>query len=144
MRREVTHNAFQRSRWVNPNPNYLLPDAHHDNFLDSAMAKEGYEPLPTSPVDYVDPSDSAIRKRSRSPLKQNWSKTRSVSPTQRRLHHELAADPRFHVPTPAPWKRVALLLFLAFLFYLAFSIRKVVQEPVKPKVVHAQRCAALA
>jgi len=34
------------------------------------------------------------------------------------------SDPRFRVRTPSPFVRAALLLFIAFLFWLAFSLRK--------------------
>ncbi|KAF8068073.1 hypothetical protein FPV67DRAFT_1494802 [Lyophyllum atratum] len=35
----------------------------------------------------------------------------------------LPVDPRFQRPTPSPWSRAALLLLLAFLFWLAFRLR---------------------
>ncbi|KAH0578830.1 hypothetical protein H2248_003027 [Termitomyces sp. 'cryptogamus'] len=31
-------------------------------------------------------------------------------------------DPRFERPTPSPWARAALLIFTAFLFWLAFRV----------------------
>ncbi|KAF8157250.1 hypothetical protein B0H34DRAFT_675558 [Crassisporium funariophilum] len=34
------------------------------------------------------------------------------------------SDPRFHQPTPSPYARAALLLFMFFLFWLAFAMRK--------------------
>ena len=34
------------------------------------------------------------------------------------------SDPRFRVRTPSPFVRAALLLFIAFLFWLAFTLRK--------------------
>ena len=34
------------------------------------------------------------------------------------------SDPRFHQPTPSPWIRAGLLLFTAFLFWLAFDMRR--------------------
>ncbi|KAF5383047.1 hypothetical protein D9615_004791 [Tricholomella constricta] len=33
-------------------------------------------------------------------------------------------DPRFHQPTPSPLSRAALLIFLAFMFWLAFHMRQ--------------------
>lgn len=33
-------------------------------------------------------------------------------------------DPRFDRPTPSPYARAALLIFMAFLFWLAFALRK--------------------
>ena len=32
-------------------------------------------------------------------------------------------DPRFDMPTPPRWQRVALLLFIAFLFWLTYRLR---------------------
>lgn len=55
---------------------------------------------------------------------------------------ELPVDPRFHQPTPAPWKRAALLLFLFFLFWLAFSMRKDLWNK-KPEVIYAKRYASV-
>ncbi|KAJ3501912.1 hypothetical protein NLJ89_g9127 [Agrocybe chaxingu] len=34
------------------------------------------------------------------------------------------SDPRFRVRTPSPWARAALLLFMFFLFWLAFHMRR--------------------
>ncbi|KAF8198461.1 hypothetical protein BJ912DRAFT_26719 [Pholiota molesta] len=36
------------------------------------------------------------------------------------------SDPRFRVRTPSPFARAALLIFVAFLFWLAFSMRKAI------------------
>ncbi len=55
---------------------------------------------------------------------------------QPRLQYPI--DPRFHQPTPAPWKRVALLAFVGVMFWLAFSMRKKAWER-KNKVVFAKR-----
>ncbi|KAJ7083440.1 hypothetical protein C8R44DRAFT_822443 [Mycena epipterygia] len=46
------------------------------------------------------------------------------------------ADPRFIQPTPSIWKRAGLLLFIVFLFWLAFQFKAVKSTP---KVVHASR-----
>lgn len=46
-------------------------------------------------------------------------------------------DPRFDLPVPAHWKRAALIIFLCFLFWLAFHIPRPSQQP--PQVVHATR-----
>ncbi|KAJ7136199.1 hypothetical protein C8R46DRAFT_1138200 [Mycena filopes] len=48
-----------------------------------------------------------------------------------------AVDPRFIMPTPAPWKRAALLLLLGFCFWLAFQIKG--HRVGKANVVHASR-----
>ncbi|KAJ7510640.1 hypothetical protein B0H11DRAFT_1955584 [Mycena galericulata] len=45
-------------------------------------------------------------------------------------------DPRFIQPTPSPWKRAGLLLFIIFLFWLAFQFKGYHD---KPKVIHASR-----
>ncbi|KAF8327998.1 hypothetical protein F5887DRAFT_898295 [Amanita rubescens] len=34
------------------------------------------------------------------------------------------ADTRFHQPTPSPYARAALLIFIVFMFWLAFAMRK--------------------
>ncbi|KAL6301506.1 hypothetical protein BKA93DRAFT_818936 [Sparassis latifolia] len=52
------------------------------------------------------------------------------------LSERLSRDPRFNPPTPSVWKRVALLIFVVVLFWLAFSMRA---QHRKPAVVHAQR-----
>ncbi|KAH7921656.1 hypothetical protein BV22DRAFT_1198022 [Leucogyrophana mollusca] len=46
-------------------------------------------------------------------------------------------DPRFNRQSPSWWKRVALLSFIAFLFWLAFTLRP--SRNVEPKVIHASR-----
>ncbi|KAF8881765.1 hypothetical protein BD779DRAFT_1388625, partial [Infundibulicybe gibba] len=46
-------------------------------------------------------------------------------------------DPRFHQPTPSRYTRAALLIFTAFLFWLAVTLRNASNKPVK--VVHANR-----
>jgi hypothetical protein len=52
----------------------------------------------------------------------------------------VAPDPRFYQPTPSPFKRAALLIFIGFLFWLAFSLRKSVWAAGgAPRVVHANR-----
>ncbi|KAI0031726.1 hypothetical protein K488DRAFT_86516 [Vararia minispora EC-137] len=43
----------------------------------------------------------------------------------RRLHALTAADPRFNPPTPAAWKRVALVAFVVFMFFLTFYLRPI-------------------
>ncbi|KAF8998858.1 hypothetical protein BDQ17DRAFT_1190283, partial [Cyathus striatus] len=44
---------------------------------------------------------------------------------------------RFDQPTPSPWKRVALLLFIGFLFWLTYNIRGLRNK--KPEIVYASR-----
>ncbi|KAJ7626944.1 hypothetical protein FB45DRAFT_795185, partial [Roridomyces roridus] len=45
-------------------------------------------------------------------------------------------DPRFVRPTPSVWKRAGLLIFVIFLFWLAFQLQT---HNRKPKVIHANR-----
>ncbi|KAG2064201.1 hypothetical protein BDR04DRAFT_1035926 [Suillus decipiens] len=49
---------------------------------------------------------------------------------------QLHADPRFNRPAPSLWKRIALLLVTAFLFWAAFKLQ---YQRSKPKVIHAER-----
>ena len=85
-----------------------------------------YERLPTSPDPAADPnSDSESEPENEQP-----------APTQ-------MIDPRFVRPRVAPWKRVALLAFVALLFWLAFSMRWMVQkarQQQQQQVLHAKRC----
>lgn len=57
---------------------------------------------------------------------------------QQRLARTLNADPRFQQPTPAWWKRAALVLFVVVLFWLAVSLRNA-RKATPTKVVHASR-----
>lgn len=78
-------------------------------------------------------------------------KSSSASPTSRyrqrpaptsdinELHARLRADPRFNPPPPSPWKRAALILFVVFLLWFAYTLRKPLMAPFEPKVVHARR-----
>ncbi|PIL32353.1 hypothetical protein GSI_05599 [Ganoderma sinense ZZ0214-1] len=59
----------------------------------------------------------------------------------RELHRRLAQDPRFNPPTPSPWKRIALIVFLISLLYLGLKLRlNAIQKlETEPSVVHANR-----
>ncbi|KAG6330672.1 hypothetical protein ID866_8415 [Astraeus odoratus] len=46
-------------------------------------------------------------------------------------------DPRFNRPPPAAWKRIALILFIVFLFWLSYSLRP--KKTAKPEVIYASR-----
>lgn len=85
-----------------------------------------YERLATSPTA---PSD----------LKRRTSHDEPTSDIHE-LHRRLEADPRFNPPTPSAWKRVALILFLLFVFWFGFKLRTSVSPAAAPKVVHASRC----
>jgi len=61
------------------------------------------------------------------------SRSRSQSPEPRE-------DPRFHRPTPSPFKRLGLLLLLFFLFWAGLQLRSgLLEAKQKPKIVHASR-----
>lgn len=53
---------------------------------------------------------------------------------------EVPHDPRFDQPVPSPYKRAALIIFMLFLFWLAFTMRKAQRQP---KVIYASRCVVL-
>ena len=69
----------------------------------------------------------------------------SQEPTSdvRELHRRLAADPRFNPPTPSPWKRAALVVFIVVLFWVGLRLRLnlLEQGAEEQTVVHAQRYA---
>jgi hypothetical protein len=44
--------------------------------------------------------------------------------SRRRARHFPPPDPRFEMPTPSPWARAALLIWVAFLFWLALRLRQ--------------------
>jgi hypothetical protein len=50
-------------------------------------------------------------------------------------HVAFARDPRFELPTPPAWQRVALVLFLVFLFWLVFKLRVDAAEAEFPNFV---------
>ena len=55
------------------------------------------------------------------------------------LHRQLARDPRFNPPVPATWKRVALVLFVLFLFFLTYWLRPAPPRHVKkPDVAYEE------
>ncbi|KDR66314.1 hypothetical protein GALMADRAFT_162182 [Galerina marginata CBS 339.88] len=92
-----------------------------------------YELLPTSPAyslpssrsespTYPPPYDAEQEYR---PFEHD---TEDAAPRRPRIRREpipaFDSDPRFRVRTPSPYARAALLLFVAFLFWLAFAMRK--------------------
>ncbi|KAI0788247.1 hypothetical protein C8Q74DRAFT_1256895 [Fomes fomentarius] len=85
-----------------------------------------YDRLPTT--------DEAAEKR-RVPVRQE--------PTSdvRELHRRLAQDPRFNPPTPSPWKRLALIVFLFILLWAGLKLRLNALDygAEEAKVVHATR-----
>ena len=114
------------SRRRSPLPNHYLNDM---------PAK--YQPLPSEPK--YSPSFSSRASSSPSPSYSIYPplyETKSFdsnqdieqeAPRQRVRRDSIPSfdsDPRFHRPTPSPFVRAGLLLFTAFLFWLAFSMRK--------------------
>jgi hypothetical protein len=97
-----------------------------------------YERLPTSPN-----SPSPTSSRSPSPSEVTFPPLRSPSrmareaERTRELQRQTDRDPRFNVPPPSAWKRVALLVFVGVLFWLSFYVRA--RPEPKPKVVYASR-----
>lgn len=102
-----------------------------------------YERLPTSPDSYSPDSYSPPSTRSPSPSEITFPPPRSASrmareaERTRELQRQTERDPRFNVPPPSTWKRVALLLFVGLLFWLSFYVK--LSKPEKPKVIHANR-----
>ena len=96
---------------VPPISNSALPLSPHP----SSMPVAQYQRLPSSPRD----EDREASARAPSPKR--------------------PIDPRFDRPPPAAWKRIALILFLAFLFWLSYAIRPTKQS-AKPEVIYASRC----
>ncbi|KAJ3799390.1 hypothetical protein GGU11DRAFT_807510 [Lentinula aff. detonsa] len=59
---------------------------------------------------------------------------------EQELAEEPTEDPRFHQPTPSPFKRILLLLFIGFLFWFAFVLgRARVLRSKKPQIIYANR-----
>ncbi|KZP02637.1 hypothetical protein FIBSPDRAFT_826379 [Athelia psychrophila] len=56
----------------------------------------------------------------------------------RELQRQTDADPRFNVVTPALWKRISLLIFVVFLFWLGLHMRGLGQKE-DTRIVHASR-----
>ncbi|KAG1827969.1 hypothetical protein EV424DRAFT_1345118 [Suillus variegatus] len=59
-----------------------------------------------------------------------------ADPQLRSQIQQLHADPRFNRPAPSLWKRIALLLVVAFLFWAAFQVQP---KRSQPKIIHAER-----
>lgn len=55
-----------------------------------------------------------------------------------RAESQLRRDPRFNQPPPSALKRAGLVVFIIFLFWLTFQVRKLRAAP-KSNVVHATR-----
>ncbi|KAL4068507.1 hypothetical protein V8B97DRAFT_2008786 [Scleroderma yunnanense] len=86
------------------------------------MPTAKYQRLPSSPRD--DDDDDTPRPSTRTT-------SRNSSPPNRHI------DPRFDRPPPAAWKRIALILFIIFLFWLSYAMRP--KKDVQPEVIYASR-----
>ncbi|KAI6021215.1 hypothetical protein EDC04DRAFT_2732863 [Pisolithus marmoratus] len=58
-------------------------------------------------------------------------RTQSKAPARR------LTDPRFNPPPPPAWKRAALIVFIIFLFWLAYSLRP--NKKPQQEVIYASR-----
>lgn len=56
----------------------------------------------------------------------------------RELQRQTDTDPRFNVVAPAWWKRVALLIFVVFLFWFGLQMRGLGQKE-DDRIVYANR-----
>ncbi|KAF5391789.1 hypothetical protein D9757_001816 [Collybiopsis confluens] len=62
---------------------------------------------------------------------------------QQQHEGERPVDPRFEQPTPSPFKRILLLLFIGFLFWLAFALgRARLIKANKPQIIYSNRYSA--
>lgn len=93
-----------------------------------------------NPEDFASDSDVDDEKaklklsRDSSPLQ-----SRSPSPAP-----QTTPDSRFTQPTPSPFKRAALLLFIGFLLWIALEMRfKLLEATRKPQIIHASRYVAI-
>ncbi|KAJ7575524.1 hypothetical protein C8J56DRAFT_971476 [Mycena floridula] len=94
------------------------------------MASDRYELLPPDDDDYSTSELSDEEQEIRRPLRRQPS-----PPRDPRFPNGI--DPRFIQPTPAAWKRVALLAFVVALFWVAISMRA--GQSRKNMIVHASR-----
>ncbi|KAI6132393.1 hypothetical protein EDD16DRAFT_1699656 [Pisolithus croceorrhizus] len=63
-------------------------------------------------------------------------RTQSTSRTSQSTPRRLT-DPRFNPPPPATWKRVALIAFVIFLFWLSYSLRT--KKNTQQDIIYASR-----
>lgn len=85
-----------------------------------------YQPLPTEPQHSPFSSPPSPSHAAYPPFDSNQD-IEQEAPRQRVRRDSIPSfdsDPRFHQPTPSPFVRAGLLLFTAFLFWLAFNMRK--------------------
>ncbi|TDL25655.1 hypothetical protein BD410DRAFT_603295 [Rickenella mellea] len=85
------------------------------------MPSAKYERLPASPAD--------------APPEYDEDNDNEAYPSK---PHRVVHDPRFDIPTPAPWKRAALIIFVLSLFWLAFRMQRVRLDD-RQQVIHASR-----
>ncbi|KAJ3923326.1 hypothetical protein F5877DRAFT_63420 [Lentinula edodes] len=83
---------------------------------------------------------SGAEAEEREELLQNESEGEEESQQEEEEEEVPAEDPRFHQPTPSPFKRILLLLFIAFLFWFAIVLgRARILRSQKPQIVYANR-----
>ncbi|EJD01763.1 uncharacterized protein FOMMEDRAFT_158924 [Fomitiporia mediterranea MF3/22] len=88
------------------------------------MSSGRYERLPTEPESRPSSIDLANEEASIG---------RRRSPPANRVTY--ARDPRFELPTPPAWQRVALVLFVVFLFWMLYKLRASALEAGVPAVL---------
>ncbi|PPR03370.1 hypothetical protein CVT24_012495 [Panaeolus cyanescens] len=72
-------------------------------------------------------------------LNKSEDSSREGSPEQEDTE-EPEEDPRFNQPPPAIWKRLALIGFVGFLFWLGLVLRgNLLQAKKKPQIIYASR-----
>ncbi|KAF8811822.1 hypothetical protein BYT27DRAFT_7088616 [Phlegmacium glaucopus] len=90
-----------------------------------------YEPLPTEPqfsprISSPSPSYAVYPPLYQSDSSHSNQDVEQEAPLRRDPLPSFDSDPRFHQPTPSPYVRAGLLLFMVFLFWLAFDMRKAI------------------
>jgi hypothetical protein len=114
-------------------------------FLRTTMPSSttGYERIPSEPERSPSPRKAHGVDEESEVVDRASAEKRALAAAQlREQERALAADPRFNPEAPSVWKRVALILFLIFMFWLAVRMR-LAQVPSQANVVYADRCDAL-
>lgn len=101
------------------------------------MASSSYERVPSAPVSRS-PSPEFQQSSSGSKPPVDEEKRQLYIAQLREQEQALAQDPRFDRQAPSAWKRVALLAFVALMFWIAIRMR-MSMIPDKPEVIYASR-----
>jgi hypothetical protein len=122
---------------------HLLSDDDDDLLQPSPSSTVAPSPLPVGPGDthhmrMGDPDDYPYEDDSEEE-RNVGNGERSDSPTH--LNRLRLRDPRFNPPPPSLYKRLALLVFVAVLFYVAIGMRKAMygRSDENKNVVYAKR-----